>query len=99
MLLPFRQAAINLMGESEDPLILTGEAMDEKELLAEADAEGNLMCKNCVISVRMELAYQFHDYKKALEAADILDPPEQSYPSFFQVGDERLYALTCDHIR
>ena len=96
MILPFRQAALNLMGESDDPLVLTGEAMDENELLEEAKAEGNLMCLNCVNSIRMELAYQFHEYSRALEIADVLDPPEQAYPAFFQGLRQKLFeGLTC----
>ena len=96
MILPFRQATLNLMGESDDPLVLTGEAMDEVELLEEAKAEGNLMCLNCVNSIRMELAYQFHEYSRALEIADVLDPPEQAYPAFFQGLRQKLFeGLTC----
>ena len=96
MILPFRQAGLNLMGESADPLVLTGLAMDEKELLEEAKAEGNLMCLNCVESLRMELAYQFHEYARALEIADVLDPPEQAYPAFFQGIRQKLFeGLVC----
>jgi len=44
----------------------------------------------------MELAYHFNEYSRALEIADVLDPPEQAYPAFFQGIRQKLFeALTC----
>lgn len=63
--LPFWQAVLNLMGQSEDPLMLNGEAMDEDVLLFDLLESQNLNACLRVHSAKLWLAVIFGDVEAA----------------------------------
>lgn len=71
---PHRQMVLNLLGYADDPLTLTGIAMDEGQLLKEATACGHQSALNTVHSQRLELAYYFGRYNLASEILDDIKP-------------------------
>ena len=65
LLRPVQQAAINLTGQSQDPVTLTGEAMDEEGLLERSAETANILLE---YYLRMNVAcvsYIFGDYGRA----------------------------------
>jgi predicted ATPase len=60
------QLALNLMGECEDPVVLTGHAMDQGEMLKEMGAIVPFV-RSLTNVARMWLAYYFGDYDLAWE--------------------------------
>ena len=65
---------LNLLGYADDPLTLTGIAMDEGQFLKEATACGHQVAVNVVHSQRLELAYYFGRYNLASEILDDIKP-------------------------
>jgi tetratricopeptide (TPR) repeat protein len=63
------QMALNLLGQSGDPLVLTGEAMNEEETLKTVLETGNIMLEVWLYSLKMQLMYLLGDYHQALEFA------------------------------
>ena len=66
-LLPYLQATLNLMGESENTILLTGDAMDEDTLIQEAKATDNKIATTTILSNRYFLATIFEEYDAAEE--------------------------------
>jgi hypothetical protein len=62
---PFFQMVANLMGRSEDPLVLTGEYMDQEEKLAEWKRTDHQFVACFYYLFRMMLAYIFGDFELA----------------------------------
>lgn len=71
--IPLFQGILNLLGRSEDPLILTGEAMNQDEFLQNAEEKGIPTAIQKVFLVRMQLAYYFGDIDLALEMLESCD--------------------------
>lgn len=70
MILPYWQTTMNLMGHfSEDPVKLTGMAMDQDEFLSNALEKKNRKAANAVYLCSMWLAFLFHSYDLAAEMA------------------------------
>lgn len=61
-LLPYLQATLNLMGESENTILLTGDVMDEDALIQEAEATDNKIATTTILSNRYFLATIFEEY-------------------------------------
>jgi len=81
-----RQQILNLMGRGDDPLILTGDVINEEDHLAWAQNGNMQMVITVIYNVRIEQAYYFHEYEKAAEFFDCFLPGEKTYPgSFFNV--------------
>uniref|UniRef100_A0A7S2DVG6 Uncharacterized protein n=1 Tax=Helicotheca tamesis TaxID=374047 RepID=A0A7S2DVG6_9STRA len=69
---PFRQGMLNLMGRSDDPLILRGAAMNEDDFFeTEVPPQNHPFMSHLVLYNRMFLAYTFGEYKVAAEIADM----------------------------
>lgn len=65
--LPLRQAVLNLMGRSEDPLQLTGEAMRQEEFIKNCIQHDNMAAIHLVWLLRAQLAYYFGNNELASE--------------------------------
>jgi hypothetical protein len=87
------QVTLNLLGESKDPLALTGEAMDEREMARVVADTKNQVLEVFLLSCRMQLAYLFGDFELAGELAEsskeyglTISPGELMVPrhTFFQ---------------
>lgn len=65
--IPLFQGILNLMGRSDDPLILSGEAMVQDEFLEDAEERCIPTATQKVFLVRMQLAYYFGDIGLAAE--------------------------------
>ena len=63
--LPFWQGILNLMGQSEDPLVLTGAACDEQSLIFDLLDSGNLNACRSVYVVKLWLCVIFGDLDQA----------------------------------
>ncbi len=72
------QMASNLMGESNDPLELTGISYDETVSLPRHEAEGDKGMILCAHVMKMQLAYLFGAYERARAAADIVHHHKQA---------------------
>jgi predicted ATPase len=72
---PFWQCALNLAGSSEDPTILTGEAMDEEEFLGSnsGSGENKTACLVYFYLIRYWVAFLFNDYELARQMKKELD--------------------------
>ena len=63
---PFLQFLQNLMGLSPDPLVLTGDVMNQDEATKQAIRSKNPRCIHMIHLHRMMLCYIFNDYDAAL---------------------------------
>ncbi|KAG7363761.1 multi-sensor signal transduction multi-kinase [Nitzschia inconspicua] len=59
------QTILNLLGRSNDPLVLTGEAMDQDEILADAERENNPPLKAQLYCHQLQLAVYLCDFTLA----------------------------------
>jgi len=69
----YRQAVLNLMGKSQDPLRLTGEAYDDERtlpLLFEANERAIILA---TFFQKLFLCYLFHDYRQAIEHCKVAE--------------------------
>ena len=70
----YRQAALNLLGKSDNPTVLSGEAYDEEEMAPihkeRKDRAGTFL----IHQNNMMLKYLFHQYDEALEHAVLTRP-------------------------
>uniref|UniRef100_A0A6V2JKU6 Anaphase-promoting complex subunit 5 n=1 Tax=Ditylum brightwellii TaxID=49249 RepID=A0A6V2JKU6_9STRA len=73
MLLILKQTILNLMGQSKDPLHLSGRAMDEESVLKEAIDNNRKSVVSAIYLNRSWLAYFFGDYELALKMITSLD--------------------------
>jgi hypothetical protein len=64
------QVTLNLLGQSKDPLVLTGEAMDELAMAKVVADTNNQALEMFLLSCRMELAYIFGDFELAGQLAE-----------------------------
>ena len=61
------QTMLNLVGRSQDPLRLKGEAMDEDKMLQEAEESNNVLLAQNIFLQRAILANYFNDFEMAGE--------------------------------
>jgi predicted ATPase len=73
MMIPFHQFSLNLLGRSENPLVLTGESMNEDAYLRGMIVSRNDTGENNVYIVRMMLLYIMSEVKGALKELNKLD--------------------------
>jgi len=69
-LCPTQQCVLNLMGRSNNPLILRGTAMNEDDFLDQVAPENFTFVSHFIHSWRTLLAYTFCEYEMAVEIAD-----------------------------
>ncbi len=67
----FRQATLNLLGQSADPLVLTGEAFDEQREMVVLREANNATALFCVSFHKVILATLFQRYHEALNNVDL----------------------------
>jgi predicted ATPase len=77
---PLLQFIFNLMGQSDDPKILTGEAMDQEEYFQMCTKTQNQRGLQLLRLTRMFLAYFLNDLQLANRMAAKLDPPVKDGP-------------------
>ncbi|KAI9130702.1 AAA family ATPase [Acaryochloris sp. CCMEE 5410] len=65
----FRQVALNLMGEGDDPWALAGEAFDETVMLPQYQATNNLLGLFCFHLHKLMLCYWFNQPEQAIAHA------------------------------
>ncbi|MEL7002169.1 MAG: ATP-binding protein [Bacteroidota bacterium] len=70
----YRQAALNLLGRSEDPTILAGEAYDEVKMAPIHESENDRAATFLIHINNLMLNYLFHNYDKALDHAKLTRP-------------------------
>lgn len=70
----YRQASLNLLGRSEDPTILVGEAYDEVKMAPIHESEKDRAATFLIHINNLMLNYLFHDYDKALDHARLTRP-------------------------
>jgi len=97
VLVPYRQTVLNLLGFSEeDPIVLTGIAMHQEELLKVITADGQQTALNAVHSQRLELAYLFGRYCLASKILDEVKPWEAVAPGYVAIFRTSMFqGLTC----
>ncbi|MBT5875961.1 MAG: AAA family ATPase, partial [Candidatus Latescibacteria bacterium] len=69
----FRQVVLNLVGRSDDPCRLQGEACDETEVITSATEAKNRTRLHQVYANKTLLSYLFHDYSSALQNARLAE--------------------------
>ncbi len=70
----YRQAALNLLGRSEDPTILVGEAYDEVKMAPVHESENDRAATFLIHINNLMLNYLFHNYDIALDHAKLTRP-------------------------
>ncbi len=70
----YRQAALNLLGRSEDPTVLVGEAYNEVKMAPIHESENDRAATFLIHINNLMLGYLFHKYDKALEHAKLTRP-------------------------
>lgn len=70
----YRQAALNLLGRSKDPTILSGEAYDEAKMAPIHESEKDRAAIFLIHINNLMLNYLFHNYSKALDHAKLTRP-------------------------
>lgn len=76
------QYILNMMGRSNNPLILTGEVMDQETMLSSLDKKVDGANYYTIKVYQSHLAYYFGDYEQSLRALNETKN-EKVYPSHF----------------
>jgi class 3 adenylate cyclase len=91
----YRQAMLNFMGRSEDPLVLTGDAYDEEKMIAQNRERNDQTGAFFIHFNKLILYYYFHDYKKAYQHAIEARERLESVLAKFEIPNHHFYeALT-----
>lgn len=90
--MPIRQAALNLMGLSRDPLVLTGEVMDEDTFMSEVMEKSAVNAVCIANTMKMILAFLFGDLELAANLADMTSNIDEVLMAQFLVCTHKLYA-------
>ena len=94
--MPIRQAALNLMGLSRDPLLLTGEVMDEDTFMSEVIEKSAVNAVCIANTMKMILSFLFDDLELAANLADMTSNIDEVLMAQFLVCTHKLYAgLIC----
>jgi predicted ATPase len=92
LVVPMWQMVLNFMGKSDDPLTLTGSAMEEDVFLQDPDIlkfVGGLLV---YYKAKMALAYHFDSFKLVENLTEQLDREEQDVYWHFSCYQVRLYS-------
>lgn len=87
---PWLQFVLNLQGKSADPLVLTGDAMDEKEFLRRNTERNAIMAVRHVHVAKMFLYYIFCDLEAAEQSRILFEEGTGTEGSHYMVS---LYSL------
>jgi predicted ATPase/class 3 adenylate cyclase len=91
----FRQAMLNFMGRSEDPLVLTGDAYDEEKMIAQNQERNDQTGAFFIHFNKLILYYYFQDYKNAYRHAVEARERLESVLAKFEIPNHHFYeALT-----
>jgi predicted ATPase len=86
--LPYLQGCLCLMGKTNDPLRLTGEAMDEDQVHRIASETNNMTCLQNIWFFKALLAYFLGEFEQSFELAEKFRKTSDSvrahviYPAF-----------------
>lgn len=88
--LPIWQCVLNLQGKSDDPIILTGDAMDEDEVIDEDCQTGFDLAMSNAHQLKMTLACLFQAWGDCADAARIM----KSHPEIFLCISAHYFSLS-----
>lgn len=88
-LLTIWQCVLNLMGRSDDPLSLTGEAMNQQEFIKES--KENTMALSLMHVCRLMLAFTFREYELAATLAEKTRDVIHIFPGYAMVWVQAFY--------
>jgi hypothetical protein len=77
--LPIWQCVLNLRGFADDPLVLTGDAMDEEEMFAEDCKTGFDLAMSNAHQLKMTLACLFQDWEACVQAIGVMKKHPEIY--------------------
>lgn len=94
--LPYWQLFLNLLGQNENPTILTGEAMNQQTLSAEASAANVDVVPHTINALRLMLCYHFEDAPSLVSLVAKYEEHETPHIGHFMYYISRFYAgLAC----
>ena len=87
----FRQAVLNLRGNTENPCRLVGEAYDENIMMPQHQAN-NVQYAICSVYLnKLILGYLFEDYQQALENAELAEQSSDALTAAFKYSSIYFY--------
>jgi hypothetical protein len=99
LLIPVWQQVLNLMGKSENPLKLTGTAMDEDQFVSDANTTKFVGGYLVLTKAKLVLAYHFDNFRLAEQICDELEKDEKLLVWHFTVYQLKAYCcLTFLHL-
>ena len=95
--LPFEQMIQNMLGESDDPCVLSGNAMKEDEFQKTVTDQKHLVALAKMHMMQLEARYLFHNLESAAELiGGFALPGDKAFPGFFGTVRAALFeGLTC----
>ncbi len=91
----YRQGMLNLLGESKDPLILTGGAFDEEKMIAQNQERNDKTGQFFIHFNKLILCYIFQDFKNALYHSEEARKLLEAVLAKFEIPNHHFYeALT-----
>ena len=88
----FHQTVLNLVTQKDNPAQLTGEAYDERTMLAQHEESGDTTAIFFMHACKIMLCYLFGDYETAVRHADMANAVAASVPGFFITAIYHFYA-------
>lgn len=95
MLLPNLQLALNLQGLSEDPIVLTGNFMNQDLAVKQAIETNNSSVLSAIFQYRMILAYYLGEYRVAFAVANERTKVAGSSPMVSAFGEANQHFIEC----
>ena len=92
---PFLQFLQNLLGKSDDPTILTGDTMNQKDSLRISRKTNNIRSHQTIQMFRMISCFLFNDVKHGLKLSDEMLPAIEEGPSPMLRTRIAFQALLC----
>lgn len=89
------QAAMNLLGNSADPFVLTGEVMNEPEALAWMTKANNLPSLGMLYTTKAMVTYIFGDIQQAAAAARTSQQYAAALVGYMGSGWQNFYSSLC----
>lgn len=93
--LPLWQGILNLMGRAEDPLILTGEAMNQDTILRGSGTLNHDGCELTMRLVRLRLACVFHAWDLGVELAGGLNSDDKIFHASYYSYNQKFFEALC----
>jgi hypothetical protein len=98
LLEPMLQTVANLYGKSDDPLVLTGDMMDEGKSIAAGKKTKNYMALGVVYLGKAINAFFLHEFKLASEWAQKSKPPQKVWSNSAPMVFMQLFFEGMGHV-